>query len=101
VKSRPTATLVGLKRLVDYLCESTSWQGQRWTRKMTPSILIFRNEINALGNFRGGDKLARDFAQCPPKGCLGRGFQKLRPDLTKFRVNAARRGMPVPPFEHI
>jgi hypothetical protein len=62
VKSRPTATLAGLKHLVDYLCESTSWQGQRWTRKITPSILIFRNEINALGNIRGGDKLARDFA---------------------------------------
>ena len=30
---------------------------------MTPSILIFRNEISALGNFRGGGKLARDFAQ--------------------------------------
>jgi hypothetical protein len=29
---------------------------------MTPSILMFRNEINALGNFRGGRKLARDFA---------------------------------------
>jgi hypothetical protein len=48
-----------------YLCESTSWQGQRWTRKMTPSLLIIRNEINALGNFRGGGKLGRDFAAMP------------------------------------
>ena len=29
---------------------------------MTPLIPIFRNEINALGDFRGGVKVARDFA---------------------------------------
>ena len=29
---------------------------------MTPSIPIFRNEINALEDFRGGVKVARDFA---------------------------------------
>jgi hypothetical protein len=29
---------------------------------MPPPILIFRNEINALGDFRGGVKVARDFA---------------------------------------
>ena len=29
---------------------------------MTPSIPIFRNEINALGDFRGGVKVARVFA---------------------------------------
>ena len=36
--------------------------GHSWTRKMTPSIPIFRNEINALEDFRGGVKVARDFA---------------------------------------
>ena len=36
--------------------------GHGWTRKMTPSIPIFRNEINALEDFRGGVKVARDFA---------------------------------------
>ena len=30
---------------------------------MTPSIPIFRNEINALEDFRGGLKVARDFAE--------------------------------------
>ena len=34
---------------------------------MTPSIPIFRNEINALEDFRGGVKVARDFA---PMGWL-------------------------------
>ena len=29
---------------------------------MTPSIPIFRNKINALEDFRGGVKVARDFA---------------------------------------
>jgi hypothetical protein len=28
-------------------------------------IPIFRNEINALGDFRGGVKVARDFAHSP------------------------------------
>jgi hypothetical protein len=28
-------------------------------------IPIFRNEINALGDFRGGVKVARDFADTP------------------------------------
>jgi hypothetical protein len=29
---------------------------------MTPSIPVFPNKINALGDFRGGVKVARDFA---------------------------------------
>ena len=32
--------------------------GHAWTRKMTPSIPIFGNEINALGNFREGVNIA-------------------------------------------
>jgi hypothetical protein len=35
--------------------------GHAWTRKMTPSIPIFRNEINALGNFRDGVNIASEF----------------------------------------
>src|ERR1017187_10100556 len=35
--------------------------GPAWTRKMTPSIPIFRNEINALGNFREGVNIASEF----------------------------------------
>ena len=36
--------------------------GHGWTRRMTPPISIFPNEINALGDFRGGVKVACDFA---------------------------------------
>ena len=37
---------------------------------MNLPIPIFRNEINALGDFKGGVKVARDFA--------GRGRRRLR-----------------------
>jgi hypothetical protein len=36
--------------------------GHGGTGKMTRSTPIFRNEINALGDFRGRVKVARDFA---------------------------------------
>jgi len=35
--------------------------GHAWTRKMTPSIPIFHNEINALGIFREGVNIASEF----------------------------------------
>src|SRR5664280_33164 len=49
--------------LIDYLCESTSWVGSRLDAKDDFPIPIFRNEINALGDFRGGVKVARDFCR--------------------------------------
>jgi hypothetical protein len=59
VQLRP---LPRLKHLIDYLCESTSWVGSRLDAKDDFPIAIFRNEINALGDFRCGVKVARDFA---------------------------------------
>ena len=41
--------------------------------KMTPSIPIFRNEINALGDFTGGVKVARVFATQPAEKSSAHG----------------------------
>jgi hypothetical protein len=40
--------------------------GSRLDAKDDFPIPIFRNEINALGDFRGGVKVARDFARRSP-----------------------------------
>jgi hypothetical protein len=36
--------------------------GRGWTRKVTPLIPIFHNDVNVLGGSGGGVKVARDFA---------------------------------------
>ena len=48
--------------MIDFVNSLPGW-GHGWTPKMTPSIPIFSNEINALEDFRGGAKVAHDFAR--------------------------------------
>jgi hypothetical protein len=62
--------------------------GHAWTRKMTPSIPIFRNEINALGNFRGSilqanlqsrdakGTIRQDLRRCPKDFCTRQDLRR-------------------------
>ena len=61
VKSRPIAPPSQGRSisLITRVNPFPGW-GHAWTRKMTPSIPIFRNEINALGNFREGVNIASE-----------------------------------------
>ena len=76
--------------------------GHAWTRKMTPSIPIFRNEINALGNFREGVNIASEFTARPAgqrrgayAGRIGKTVARLQtryPDLAeKFLEDVVRK----------
>ena len=62
-------------------------RGRRWTRKITPPIPIFHNEINVPGDFRGGVTLARDFASWSnPDDWSQRRLSIGAPNLDDFRI---------------
>ena len=63
--------------------------GHGWTRKMTPSNPIFHNEINALEDFRGGVKVARDFARIATEAESRRQLEQKLAVETESRQKAA------------